>query len=89
MYQGYGFGHEGDNCTFETLCRRFGITDKRVLSIGQAIHDADLEDGKFGRNEGVVIHQVLKGWTRQGVPDDELIRRGMELIEGLYHSIRG
>jgi hypothetical protein len=88
MYQDYGFGHEGDNCTFETLCRRFGITDKRVLSIGQAIHDADLEDGKFGRSEGVVVNQILNGWARQGVSDDELLRRGVELIEGLYRSIR-
>jgi len=41
MYEGDGFGHEGENCTFETLCLRFGIRDKVVHRIGQAIHDAD------------------------------------------------
>ena len=87
MYQAGGFGHEGSKCTFETLCTRFSMVDKRVGLIGQAIHDADLDDDKFGRTEGITINQILKGWAKQGIPDDELLRRGMELIEGLYQSI--
>ena len=87
MYEGGGFGHEGENCTFETLCSRFGIRDKVVHRIAQAIHDADFDDGKFGRTEGITINYVLKGWAKQGIPDDELLRRGMDLIEGLYRSI--
>ncbi len=87
MYQAGGFGHEGEKCTFETLCTRFGNADKKVRLIGQAIHDADLDDEKFGRTEGITINQILKGWAKQDIPDDELLRRGMDLIEGLYHSI--
>ena len=87
MYQAGGFGHEGEKCTFETLCARFGLADKKVRLIGQAIHDADLDDEKFGRTEGITINQILKGWAKQGIPDGELLRRGMDLIEGLYHSI--
>ena len=88
MYQAGGFGHEGEKCTFETLCMRFGVVDKKVRLIGQAIHDADLEDGKFGRPEGNTINQILQGWAKQGIADEELLRRGMDLIEGFYHSIR-
>ena len=87
MFQGAGFGHEGDRCTFEVLCLSFGITDKKVSLIAQAIHDADLEDAKFGRIEGETINQILKGWAKQAIPDDELLRRGVDLIEGLYNSI--
>jgi hypothetical protein len=87
MYQGGGFGHEGEKCTFETLCARFGTPDKKVRLIGQAVHDADLDDEKLGRTEGITINQILKGWAKQGIPDDELLRRGVDLIEGLYHSI--
>jgi hypothetical protein len=87
MYQPGGFGHEGEKCTFETLCSRFNLKEKRVQLIGQAIHDADLDDAKFGRTEGVTINQILKGWDKLGVSDEELLRRGMELIEGLYQSI--
>ncbi len=87
MYQSSGFGHEGENCTFEMLCIHFGITDKKARLIGQAIHDADLDEEKFGRTEGITINHILKGWAKQGIPDEELLHRGMDLIEGLYHSI--
>lgn len=87
MYEPGGFGHEGDRCTFETLCRSFELADKKVLLIAQSIHDADLEDHKFGREEGQVIQRILQGWTRQDLDDQELLRRGMELVEGLYLSI--
>src|SRR6266702_755753 len=87
MYQSSGFGHEGDHCTFETLCNKFGIRDRKVTLIAKAIHDADLEDEKFGRNEGIVINQVLKGWADQGLADEELMRRGIDVLEGLYRSI--
>src|SRR5260370_41471 len=87
MYQAGGFGHEGEKCTFETLCMRFGVGDKKVRLIGQAIHDADLDEEKFGRTEGITINHILKGWAKQDIPADELLRRGIDLIEGLHHSI--
>jgi hypothetical protein len=87
MYETKGFGHEGDHCTFETLCRSFGIKDKKILFIAEMIHDADLEDRKFGREEGHVINRILQGWAKLKVEDHELLKRGMDLIEGLYISI--
>jgi len=87
MYQAGGFGHEGDRCTFETLCTHFAIGDRKVLLVAKAIHDADLEDEKYGRTEGVVINQILKGWADQGIENDEILQRGMDVIDGLYRSI--
>jgi hypothetical protein len=88
MFGDTGFGHVDDRCTFETLCLAFKLNDKRIAFIAEAIHDADLEDGKYGRAEGIIINRILKGWDKQGTSDDELLRRGMELIEGLYESLR-
>lgn len=85
MYHG-GFGHRGDDCTFETLQKDFKIRDRRVKVISEIVHDADLADGKFGRKEGCGVDEVLKGWARQGIADQELLARGMQLIEGLYHA---
>jgi hypothetical protein len=87
MFQGGGFGHRGDDCTFETLRKEFAIRDPKVEAIAETIHDADLSDDKFGRTEAVGLDRVLIGWAQQGISDDELLRRGMELIEGLYRSI--
>jgi len=87
MFQEGGFGHVGDDCTFETLCKRFRISDSKVRTIAEMIHDADLDDAKFGRVEAVGIDRILIGWAQQGVTDDELLRRGMELIDGLYQAV--
>jgi hypothetical protein len=87
MFQGGGFGHRGDDCTFETLRKEFGIRDRKVEAIAEIVHDADLADEKFGRPEALGLDRVLIGWAQQGISDDELLRRGMEMIEGLYRSI--
>src|SRR5439155_23433937 len=78
------FSHHGDCCTFEILIRRFGIEDKAVKKIGEMIHDADLEDSKFQRSECIGIDRVLKGWAKEGVPDDEILRRGFGGFDALY-----
>jgi hypothetical protein len=88
MYEGGGFGHRGDDCTFETLTKAFRIRDKRIAVMGRIVHDADLFDEKFGRNEGFGIDEVMKGWARQNLSDEELLKRGMQLAEGLYQSLR-
>jgi len=85
MYQG-GVGHRGEDCTFETLRKEFRVRDASVVAIGEMVHDADLGDGKFGRKEAFGIDEVLKGWARKGISDQELLDRGMEMIEALYHA---
>ncbi len=86
MYHG-GFGHRGDDCTFETLVKDFQIRNRKVDIIGEIIHDADVHDEKFGRPEGFGINEVLKGWARGKISDRELLERGIDLFEGLYESL--
>jgi len=86
MYEG-GFGHRGEDCTFETLFKVFNIRDKKIPVIAEIVHDADLLDEKFGRKEGFGIDEVMKGWAQEGLSDQELLKRGMQLAEGLYKSL--
>ena len=78
------FSHHGNCCTFETLIRRFAISDKSIAKIGEMIHDADLDDARFQRVEAVGIDRVLKGWAKQELPDEEILRRGFECFDALY-----
>ena len=78
------FSHHGNYCTFETLTKRFAISDKSVAKIGEMIHDADLDDARFQRVEAVGIDRVLKGWAKEGLPDKEILRRGFECFDALY-----
>jgi len=82
------FSHDGDDCTFETLMKRFGIEDKAIGKIAEMIHDADLDDEKFQRNECIGIDRILKGWAKQGLPDKEILRRGFECFDALYTFVQ-
>jgi hypothetical protein len=82
------FSHQGDDCTFETLAKRFRIQDKIVHKMGEMIHDADLDDDKFERAECIGIDRVLKGWAREGISDQEILRRGLQCFDALHAFLR-
>ncbi len=82
------FTHQNDDCTFETLVKRFRIEDKAAKRIGEMIHDADLDDEKFGRTECIGVDRVLKGWAREGISDQEIFRRGCRCFDALYEFVR-
>jgi hypothetical protein len=78
------FSHHGNNCTFETLVKRFALADKAVARIAEMIHDADLDDAKFQRVECLGIDRVLKGWAKQGLTDEQILDHGFECFDALY-----
>jgi hypothetical protein len=82
------FTHHGEDCTFETLVKRFGLDDKALLAMAEMVHEADLEDGKFGRHECIGIDRVLKGWARLGLSDEQLLEKGGECFDALYEHLR-
>jgi len=82
------FSHHGEDCSFETLLKRFGLTEKSLRQIGEMVHDADLEDEKFGRTECVGLDRMFKGWAKQGVSDEEILIRGFECFDGLHSFLQ-
>ena len=82
------FSHQGDDCTFETLVKRFRIQDTIVGKMSEMIHDADLDDDKFERAECIGIDRVLKGWAREGISDQEILRRGFQCFDALHAFLR-
>ena len=82
------FSHHGNNCTFETLTKRFAISDKAVAKIGEMIHDADLDDARFQRVEAIGIDRVLRGWGKEGLTDEEILRRGFQCFDALYSFLQ-
>lgn len=82
------FSHVGDDCTFETLLKSFGIDDPAARRIGEMVHAADLEDGKYPHVECVGIDRLLKGWARLDWTDEKLIERGGECFDALHEFLR-
>jgi hypothetical protein len=85
---GADFGHHGEDCTYETLAKRFGIKDRRVKVIAEIVHEADLHDGKFSRAEAVGVDLAVRALAAHVSEDHELLERGMALFDGLYAVLK-
>jgi hypothetical protein len=85
---GAEFGHHGEDCTFETLVKRFGIKDRRVTLIAEIVHEADLHDGKFTRQESTGVDLAIKGLAAATRDDHDLLERGMAIFDGLYSVLK-
>jgi len=82
------FTHHGDDCTFETLLKRFRIEDKAARILGEMIHDADLDDAKFHRTDCVGLQRMFIGWAKLGLSDHEILEKGFGCFDALQASVR-
>jgi hypothetical protein len=83
---GVEFSHQGEGCTFETLCSSFGIEGPAVSRIAAIVHDLDLKDGKFGAPECGTVGAMIEGLRLGYQNDDALLEQGMTMFDALYRS---
>src|SRR6266851_737534 len=84
---GVEFGHQGEDCTFETLLRRCGLEDQRLAQLAEIVHEIDLRDQKFARDEARGIDLALRGLLATFKDDQEVLTHGMTLFDGLYAAL--
>lgn len=87
MFEGE-YTHEGDRCTFEVLLQRAGLDDPALAAIGEIIHDIDLKDGKFSREEAAGIRTVMSGIAAAHRDDEQRLARGGAVLDDLYEYFR-
>jgi hypothetical protein len=80
------YTHEGDDCTFETLVRRFAIRDAGVRAIAEIVHDLDIKDDRYGRPATSGVAQLVAGLTASYPDDVERVRRAIALFDDLHAS---
>lgn len=83
---GVEFSHQGEGCTFETLCTVFAIHEPAVARIAAIVHDLDLKDGRFAAPEAPTVGTVIEGMQLSVSEDDVLLAQGMALFESLYRA---
>lgn len=84
---GADFGHHGEDCTFETLLRRTGRRDRKLAAIAEIVHEADLKDDKFAREEARGIDLALRALLSALKDDHAVLAHGLTLFDGLYATI--
>ena len=84
MY-GAEFTHHGEDCTFETLLKRFGLSDSKGLrEIAEIVHDIDLKDDKFHRLEAVGLNAVVNALSEALRNDRKLLQQTSAIFDGLH-----
>jgi len=83
MFEGE-YTHEGEDCTFEVLVRRFALGDPALTPIAEVVHDLDCKDEKFGRDETVGVALMIRGITTAHEEDQVRLEAGAALFDGLY-----
>ena len=82
------FTHEGDRCTLEILIERTGINDPAVRRIAEIVHDIDLKDQKFGRQETPGIEQLVAGIAMAHKEDETRLTRSSMVFDDLYEYFK-
>ena len=84
---GVEFGHQGEDCTFETLVKRLGQGDRRLTHLAEIVHEVDLKDQKFPRDEARGVDLAIRGLLATFKDDQEVLVQGMVLFDGLYAAL--
>ena len=88
MFEGE-FTHQGDRRTFEVLLAEAGLADPALGAIGEIIHDIDLKDGKYGREEAAGIRTLIAGIASSHNDDNQRLERGGAVFDDLHRSFAG
>jgi hypothetical protein len=78
------FTHVGDRCTFEVLIERMDLREPALVALGEIIHDLDLHDDKFGREETAGVRSTIDGICTVARDDEQRIAAATPMLEGLY-----
>ena len=78
------FTHVGDRCTFEVLVERMALVDPALRAIGEIVHDLDLRDGKFGRDETAGVRSTIDGICTVAREDAQRLAAAGPLFDGLH-----
>jgi hypothetical protein len=81
---GVELSHQGEDCTFETLVKRAGLRDRRLVRLAELVHEADLRDGKYPHEEARGIDVAVRAFLAASPDDHQVLAQGMALFEGLY-----
>jgi hypothetical protein len=86
MYEGE-FTHDADRCTFEVLLDLVHDKDAGLVAIAEIVHDLDLKDRRYEREETAGVAQLLEGIIAGCDRDEDRLARSAALFDDLHRSL--
>jgi hypothetical protein len=75
------------DCSFETILRRYDLTDPVLWRLAELVHEADLDDERYDAPEARGLDVVLRGLSMT-VGDDRMLELTGPIFDGLYEYLR-
>ncbi|MFC9361791.1 chromate resistance protein ChrB domain-containing protein [Rhodococcus sp. NPDC057014] len=85
--RGVELSHHHGDCSFETILRRYEITDPVLWVLAEIVHEADIDDGRYDAPEAPGLDSVLRGLSLTGT-DDQTLAVAARVFDGLYEFHR-
>jgi len=85
---GAEFTHQGEDCTFETMVKRFGLSNvKGLRELGEIVHDIDLKDDKFQRLEAAGLNAIIDGLSETFPDDRKRLQQATVIFDSLFRLL--
>ncbi|WP_020577399.1 chromate resistance protein ChrB domain-containing protein [Actinopolymorpha alba] len=85
--RGVELGHHSGDCSFETILRRYELTDPVLWKLAEIVHEADLDDERFDAPEAPGMDVMLRGLSMV-CDDDRVLELTGPVFDGLYEYHR-
>lgn len=80
---GAELSHHAGSCSFETFLSRYRLSDPALHEVAAVVHDADLDDERFGAHEAAGLDVLIRGLSMT-LDDAEVLEVTGPLFDGLY-----
>ena len=82
--EGVELGHHGNDCSFETIIKKYKINDATLNQVAKIVHSADIADDIDKAPEACGLEAISRGQMFLVNNDYEAIERGSFLYDCLY-----
>jgi len=85
--RGVELSHHGDDCSFETILRRYNLDDAVLWDVARMVHEADLADDRYDAPEAPGLDVICRGLSMVA-DDQQVLAVTGPLFDGLYEYRR-
>jgi hypothetical protein len=76
-------GHHGDDCSFDSIIKKYGLTDKALLRMAKIVNAADT-DRLSADPTAAGLEAIATGYSIRFPDDHENLARQFEVYDALY-----
>jgi len=76
-----------EDCSFETILRRYDLSDPVLWQLARLVHEADLDDERYDVPEARGLDTLIRGLSMVATDEQNLLTTGL-IFDGLYEYHR-